>query len=72
MGDHGRLLIRPAGGRGNQPLLDGQQVGVDQRRSSIARSGTTLTARSAKNRSASASSSLRPVPARPAPRATRT
>ena len=46
--------------------------GVDQRRSSRVRSATTLTARSAKNRSTSASSSVRPAPARPAPRATRT
>ena len=72
MGSPGRLLARPAGGAGDQPLLDRQQVGVDQRRSSRARSATTLTARSAKNRSASASSSARPAPARPAPRATRT
>ena len=27
MGGHGRLLARPAGGAGDQPLLDGQQVG---------------------------------------------
>jgi hypothetical protein len=72
VGSHGRLLPRPAIGALDQPLLDRQQVGVDQRRSSSARSATTLTARSAKNRSASASSSVRPAPNRPTPRATRT
>jgi hypothetical protein len=72
MGDPGRLLPRPAGGTRDQPVLDGQQVGVDQRRSSSARSATTLTARSAKNRSVSSSSSVRAAPARLAPRATRT
>jgi hypothetical protein len=49
-----------------------RRSGVDQRRSSRARSATTLTARFAKNRSASSSSSVRPAPANPAPRATRT
>jgi hypothetical protein len=27
MGGHGRLLGRPAGGAGDQPLLDGEEVG---------------------------------------------
>jgi hypothetical protein len=72
VGGHGRLLASPFGGGRDQPLFDPSSSGVDQRRSSSARSATTLTARSAKNRSASASSSVRPAPARPAPRATRT
>jgi hypothetical protein len=72
MGGDGGLFARPAGGAGDQPLLDGEEVGgVDQRRSSRARSATTLTARSARNRSASSSSSVRVAPARPAPRANR-
>ena len=45
-----------AGGGGDQPLLDRQQVGVDQRRSSSARSATTRP-------------SARPGTGRPAPRA---
>jgi hypothetical protein len=49
-----------------------RRSGVDQRRSSKVRSATTLTARSAKNRSASSSSSVRPAPASPPPRATKT
>jgi hypothetical protein len=72
MGDHGRVLLGPAGSGGDQPLLDRQQVRVDQRRSSRARSATTLTARSAKNRSANSSSSIRPTLASSAPRATST
>jgi hypothetical protein len=72
MRSHGRLLVGPAGGAGDQPLLDGEEVGVDQRRSSRARSATTLTARSARNRSANSSGSVRPMPTRPAPKAKRT
>jgi len=66
------VLTGPVGGSGDQPLLDGEHLGVDQRRSSTARSATTLTARSARNRSASPSRSVRVAPVRPAPRATRT
>jgi hypothetical protein len=72
MGSHSRLLIRPAGHPLDQPLLDREQLRVDQRRSSSVRSEITLTARSAKNRSANSSSTARLAPASLAPRATRT
>jgi hypothetical protein len=49
VGDDGGQLTRPAGGGDlDQPLLDGEQAGMDQRCSSRVRSATTLTARSAR------------------------
>ena len=48
MADDGGLLAGAAGGHGGQLLLDGEEVGVDRRRSSRTRSATTLTARSEK------------------------
>jgi hypothetical protein len=66
------MLPRPVGGGRDQTLLDRQQVGGGPTALLEGRSATTLTTRSAKNRSASPSSSALPAPARPAPRETKT